>query len=700
MEERQQAAGEEDGGSSMWLRKKQCREWQRQRKLLKNRFHAKLRRREQQSVQQRSLRSKSRGIITRELSTHAVEISQRREKSRRKQRHRQRRKNYLVSWGVTCAMILMLLIFMFGVVVYRIAVRASLSSTSDMGAGAPIVASLTASTLNLLAVLLLNAAYKRLARKLTELEDHRTEDRYRRALQFKVTVFEFTNTNASLFYLAFIKGNFIGTPDSEYGYHLDEPCPPYGCKLELSIQLVVLMLGKLLIQNAFEVYLPKVSDWLTQKGGWLSCLLLQDDRFDVGVAELGRQRHRAAGLQPLPWEDDHRLLPYDEMSWVEEYLELTVQFGFCTLFVTAFPLVPLLALVNNLYEKKIDASKLLRTHRRSQCAAAKQSDSFVNFLNHISWLGTITTAMVMSFTSNIVPKLVWQDNYVSAPDTEPGYIASLSGASRSGYIEKSFPVSPVSLEECGAGVGSASGSGWGAPGNWTEVSGWYCSPCRYFSFRDNTGEFGMYFYHVLALRCAYVIIFEHIVFACKLLLTLLVSLDNDNLAKLQMVEDHIEDQVGLRWHRKHGAFGGTLTGKGGVESCSTSVSEDDAEAQRESPPGADEVRGSGGHATEETEAGHPAAAAATATASPAAAAAADADADADARGPAIGQRPAPPLGSPRGSELVPAGTPRRARSAAPPRITPVPRQVPGRRGAAKSEASRKPVPRMVQSSLV
>ena len=38
------------------------------------------------------------------------------------------------------------------------------------------------------------------------------------------------------------------------------------------------------------------------------------------------------------------------MTLFEEYLEMMIQYGFVTLFVSAFPLAPLLALLNNIWE--------------------------------------------------------------------------------------------------------------------------------------------------------------------------------------------------------------------------------------------------------------------------------------------------------------------------------------------------------------
>ena len=47
---------------------------------------------------------------------------------------------------------------------------------------------------------------------------------------------------------------------------------------------------------------------------------------------------------------DYALAPTPHSLLFAEYLEMVVQFGFITIFVCAFPLAPLLALINNILE--------------------------------------------------------------------------------------------------------------------------------------------------------------------------------------------------------------------------------------------------------------------------------------------------------------------------------------------------------------
>lgn len=50
---------------------------------------------------------------------------------------------------------------------------------------------------------------------------------------------------------------------------------------------------------------------------------------------------------------------------------LVLQFGFTTIFVAAFPLAPLLALLNNIIEIRLDAYKFVTQWRRPLASRAK-----------------------------------------------------------------------------------------------------------------------------------------------------------------------------------------------------------------------------------------------------------------------------------------------------------------------------------------
>lgn len=54
----------------------------------------------------------------------------------------------------------------------------------------------------------------------------------------------------------------------------------------------------------------------------------------------------------------------------DDYLEMVVQYGLVTMFAAVLPVAPALALVNNMFEAKVDLAKLLKCRRiplRDRC---------------------------------------------------------------------------------------------------------------------------------------------------------------------------------------------------------------------------------------------------------------------------------------------------------------------------------------------
>uniref|UniRef100_A0AAJ7X7X8 Anoctamin n=1 Tax=Petromyzon marinus TaxID=7757 RepID=A0AAJ7X7X8_PETMA len=180
-----------------------------------------------------------------------------------------------------------------------------------------MVTTITASILNIVIILLLNKGYDKLALVLTDLEMPKTQGEYEYRLTFK--------------------GKFIGFPGSYtyFGKWRIEECPPNGCLFELTSQLTVIMVVKQMVGNFQEVIIPWFSNWWAQ---------------------------RRAKLRPeavyTRWEQDMDLQPQSPLGLFDEYLEMVIQFGFVTLFVASFPLAPLLALLNNIIEVRVDAWKL------------------------------------------------------------------------------------------------------------------------------------------------------------------------------------------------------------------------------------------------------------------------------------------------------------------------------------------------------
>jgi anoctamin-6 len=67
-----------------------------------------------------------------------------------------------------------------------------------------------------------------------------------------------------------------------------------------------------------------------------------------------------------------------------------IQFGFVTLFVASFPLAPVLALVNNLFEIRVDAWKITTQFRRMVPEKAQDIGAWQPILQGVAILAVAT----------------------------------------------------------------------------------------------------------------------------------------------------------------------------------------------------------------------------------------------------------------------------------------------------------------------
>ncbi|XP_030296004.1 anoctamin-2b isoform X2 [Sparus aurata] len=364
----------------------------------------------------------------------------------------------------------------FGVIVYRITVSALMAMSPDPETKSNVRVTVTATAviINLVVILILDEIYGAVALWLTELEIPKTETNFEERLILKAFLLKFMNAYAPIFYVAFFKGRFAGRPGN-YVYVFNdfrmEECAPGGCLIELCIQLSIIMLGKQLIQNnIFEIGIPKLKK-------------LVRAIKDKGSAEEEREEERP----PQQWNLDYALAPFEGLT--PEYMEMIIQFGFVSLFVASFPLAPLFALLNNVIEIRLDAKKFVTELRRPVAIRAKDIGIWYNILSGMGKFSVIINAFVISFTSDFIPRLVYQ------------YMFSQTGTMH-GFIDHTLSYFNVSNFKPGT-----------APQN-SELGD--ITVCRYKDYREppwapDAYTFSKQYWCVLAARLAFVILFQNLV---------------------------------------------------------------------------------------------------------------------------------------------------------------------------------------------
>ncbi|XP_074131364.1 anoctamin-3 isoform X3 [Sminthopsis crassicaudata] len=379
-------------------------------------------------------------------------------------------------------MISLVLTTVFAVVVYRLVAMEHFASFKWYFVKKywQFATSGTGVCINFVIIMFLNVVYEKVAYFLTNLEQPRTELEWENSYALKMFLFQFVNLNSSIFYIAFFLGRFSGRP-GKYNKLFDrwrlEECHPSGCLIDLCLQMSVIMVLKQTWNNFMELGYPLFHNWWTQ-----------------------HKIKRNEQVMKLPqWEKDWNLQPMNLHGLIDEYLEMVLQFGFVTIFVAAFPLAPLLALMNNIIEIRLDAYKFVTQWRRPLPARATNIGIWYGILEGIGVLAVITNAFVIAITSDYIPRFVYAFRY--GPCKGQGYSQERC---LKGYVNSSLSV--FDLSELGTG---------------------HSGYCRYRDYRappwsNNPYELTLQFWHVLAARLAFIIVFEHLVFGIKSFIAYLI----------------------------------------------------------------------------------------------------------------------------------------------------------------------------------
>ncbi|KAM6943522.1 anoctamin-1a [Xenentodon cancila] len=385
---------------------------------------------------------------------------------------------YMTTLVMMGFMITLTFAMVFGVILYRISIKAALHMSNYPAARDNVRATVkgTAAVINLIIIIILDEIYAAIARWLTMLEVPKTDKSFEERLIFKTFIFKFANAFTPIVYLAFFRGRLVGRPGKYlyvFGSYRMEECAHAGCLMELCIQLCITMLGKQLIQNnLFEIGIPKLKQLLRKR---------KSDLDSNEQEKLNESLRR--------YEKDHFLGPFVGIN--PEYMEMIIQFGMVTLFVASFPLAPLFALLNNIIEIRLDAKKFVTEVRRPIAAKAKDIGIWYNLLRGLSKVAVIVNAFVIAFTSDFIPRLVYQ--YTYSPDgTLHGFVNhTLSYFNVSDFEQGTDPLQPMHL------------------GHKVEV-------CRYKDYREapwssTPYEFSKAFWAILAVRLIFVIVFQNVV---------------------------------------------------------------------------------------------------------------------------------------------------------------------------------------------
>lgn len=228
--------------------------------------------------------------------------------------------------------------------------------------------------LNAVSIMIMNFLYELVEHRLTELELWRTDTEYEDSLIAKDFAFKFVNSYFSLFFTAFVLGNF-----HVLGHRLS--CPAEGCSNTVMETLGYVFISQLFFQQLLEIGVPAV-----QKR-------IHAYRAAKELAEKGHEPRTASREQIEFFYPKYPGVFFD-------YQEMVIQFGYVTMFAAALPLAATLALLNNIVEIRVDAMKLLTCYRRPSFNSAQDIGSWHHVLDILVTISIMTNVAYIGFTSD------------------------------------------------------------------------------------------------------------------------------------------------------------------------------------------------------------------------------------------------------------------------------------------------------------
>ncbi|NWV66528.1 ANO9 protein, partial [Malurus elegans] len=325
------------------------------------------------------------------------------------------------------------------------------------------------------------------------LEKPRTFSQRENSFTVKIFTFQFFTNFSSLIYIAFFLGRINGHPGHYVriaGRWRLEECHPSGCITDLFIQMAIIMLLKQTISNIMEYLVP-----------WISHHLRKKPKHPKKRRMMLGEEEEAEDPCKRQWLNNYELNEVNVFSLFNEFLEMVIQYSFTTIFVAAFPLAPLLALLNNVIEIHMDAIKMMRLHRRMVPRKANDIGIWLQVLEAIGILAVIGNGLVIAITSDFIPVQVYKYMY-SPCSRENRTVMDCS----TGYINNSLSVFRIQDFEPHTNV----------PDMLPEFDGDQIKEYRDYRNADDY-TYTVQFWHIFAARLAFLILFEHVALCVKLI---------------------------------------------------------------------------------------------------------------------------------------------------------------------------------------
>ncbi|XP_065183783.1 anoctamin-8-like [Sycon ciliatum] len=217
---------------------------------------------------------------------------------------------------------------------------------------------------------ILNTVYRSIAFRSTNFENHRTVEEWEKSFIVKRVIFEAFDCYLALFYIAFYRFDVVA----------------------LRNELVGLFWGDELRRVGVEVIMP------------LLTMMFQRKRTTRKM----RAEKKASNEKPIELSQAVLDAPLEEYDSFDDYLEMVIQFGYITLFASAFPLCSIISVGFVLVETMTDSLKLLYLYRRPRSRRAGGIGVWYSVMYFMVIASILTNCFILGFSSEQL--MQWMPN--------------------------------------------------------------------------------------------------------------------------------------------------------------------------------------------------------------------------------------------------------------------------------------------------
>eukprot|EP00656_Telonema_subtile_P045911 TRINITY_DN5218_c0_g1_i15.p1 TRINITY_DN5218_c0_g1~~TRINITY_DN5218_c0_g1_i15.p1 ORF type:complete len:815 (-),score=268.51 TRINITY_DN5218_c0_g1_i15:1544-3988(-) len=255
--------------------------------------------------------------------------------------------------------------------------------------------SVVGGAVNGLSIQILNFIFNFVAKKLTDMENHRTQQEHENSLIAKLFGFQFVNNYGTLFYIAFVKpygevDHIELWPTTETDFCIRARDSPLiteehrNCYSELRSQYMGILLSKIFVDAIVDLVLP----WVLRKWNAYSVAGLSVCDAITGTSGEGEAEHCQ--------EDELVMAPY--ASSIDDFNQLILTFGFVVLFGVAWPVGTLVIAAYGIVQNAVDSYKLCWFCQRPLSKEQDDIGAWGFIIQIIGMVGVVTNTAILAYT--------------------------------------------------------------------------------------------------------------------------------------------------------------------------------------------------------------------------------------------------------------------------------------------------------------